>query len=163
MVGVQFHIGQPIAFYIPARALAVQQYVVLHIIAGNKALHREHHAVFRLNEAHRPIEALPGGHHRIRRASVIEAGFGQRIELLLELAFRVVPHHHAPVVEIGQRLGKAPLQLLQYINFSHLVLLHFRQHVLELRVVHLYAVVQVDGYHLVGQVMQLLFKRNGFG
>ncbi len=112
VVGVQLHIGQPVAVDVAARSLAVQQDVVFHVVARDKALHREHHAVFGLHEAHRPGKALAGRHQRISRTGVVEPRFSKRVELLLELPFRVVPHHHAPVVEIGQRLRKPRLQLL---------------------------------------------------
>ncbi len=43
------------------------------------------------------------------------------------------------------------------------LLLNPRQYVLELRVVHFYAVVQVYLYHLIGQVVHLLLEGHGFG
>ena len=112
---VQLDVGQPIALDFALAPFPVQQDVVLHVIAGDKLLGEEHLALFGLEKPKIARETAPSRHDPVRNARVVEALRCQPVEVFLELAVGVVPHYHAPRVEIVQRTREPQLQLFVYI------------------------------------------------
>ena len=120
MVGVQLHIGQPVAFNIASSTLAIHQQVVFDVVACDKTLGFKHHTVVRFHKPHGTRKALVRGHHAVGCARIVEAFFDQRIECVFEFARGIVPHHNAPRSGGRQRLRELSLELRLYINLSHL-------------------------------------------
>ena len=114
LIGVQFNIGQPIALEAATPLLAIHQHVARGVLAGDKALDLKHMPVASLHKAHRTRQALL---YRFAKAAL--GKLGKRGG---KLAFRVVPHHHAALTAIGQRLFKARRQLFNYIELCHLTI-----------------------------------------
>ena len=110
MFCIQLDIGQKVARDISHRALTVHREVAFRILAGQRPLRGEQRPVLGLQKPQRPLP---------RRQLPRLSGGRQSVEVLLELAVRVVPYHNAPPRRPGKRLGKPPEKLLAHIQLSH--------------------------------------------
>lgn len=114
LIGIQLNVRQPIALEASTSLLAIHQHVARGVLAGDKALDLKHMPVASLHKAHRTRQALL---YRFAKAALSKLGKRGG-----KLAFRVVPHHHAALTAIGQRLFKARRQLFNYIELCHLTI-----------------------------------------
>lgn len=114
LIGIQLNIGQPIALEASTSLLAIHQHITRGVLAGNEALDLKHMPVASLHKAHWTRQAL-----LYRFAKDALGKLGKRGG---KLTFRVVPHHHAALTAIGQRLFKARRQLFNYIELCHLTI-----------------------------------------
>jgi hypothetical protein len=110
MLGVQLHVGEQVARQIAAGPAAVQGEIALGILARERALGREQHAVLDLQEPQGPRSPIQPPRLGIGRQSV---------ERLLEFPVRIVPNHNAPPSRPGKRLVKSRQKALPHINFGH--------------------------------------------